>query len=412
MVSNGLIIAGEVTGFISFILTILTWLGVYVSLLVTLRSAPTQIPLVLGNLRQELLEERSMLRQRLREGDQYHVFSGRQMRRVGRSESHIRLIENTLRIQWRQFREVEKKFRVSGGGEGDVEDAEDARSDEEGSGDSDFARENEVYGEKGAGGGRARERARMRRRESHVTDWMGMRNAGLSIDRCTYYRTDLRHRLLWWWNQDNVSAIASRVQRLQIRRIERDVYESDELIKRGLAILGGMGGDDVYHDCGEQGPRGPDNSYGGNGVRRRRRSHRAKSSRAPSFSTNPRSRNASRVGVREVYEKEIRRVRRRQSLPSTRSSSPSIASPAKAAGSTVTTSRRGASLGRDRTPSVVEYEVVNPGRIWVDVEEPSSARERNSTVNRRMSRPEPTHYQSYVRQRGSDRSPSRSRRDR
>ncbi|KAK5093195.1 hypothetical protein LTR70_004837 [Exophiala xenobiotica] len=417
MVSGGLIIAGEVTGFISFILTILTWLGVYVSLLVTLRSAPTQIPLVLGNLRQELMEERSMLRQRLKEGDRYHVFGGRQMRRVGKSQSHIRLIENTLRIQWREFRQLERKFRVSGsgggGGERDVEGAEDVRSDDdEGSGDSDFDMGGGIYGEKGVGGGRARDRARMRRRESHLTDWMGMKQAGLSIDRCTYYRTDLRHRILWWWNQDSVSAIASRVQRLQIRRIERDVYESDELIKRGLAILGGMGGEDVYNDCGEGGPRGPGGIYGGSGVRRRRRSHRAKSSRAPSFSTNSRSRNASRAGVREVYEKETRRVRMRQSSPSTRSSSHSLASPAKVAGSTVSMSRRGESGGRSRGPSVVEYEVVNPGRIWVDVEQPPSIVERDSTVNRRMSRPEPAHYPSYRRQRASERSPSRSRRDR
>lgn len=359
-----------------------------------------------------------MLRQRIREGDRYHVFHGRQMRRIGKNESHIRLIDNTLRIQWKQFRDIERRFLVSTNGNpnGDVEDA---RSGDSGSGyedvEKDRNRNSYGYDEKGT-----RNRPRMRRRDTHVNNWMGMREAGLSIDRCTYYNTGLRHRILWWWKQDDISAIASRVQRLQIRRIERDVYEDNALIKRGLAILGGMGGEDVFGDCGEggpgQGPRGSGDGfgfeYGGGGGGRRRRRTRGKSSRAPSFSMNGRSRNGSREGVREMYEREIRRVRRRDSSPESRSASPSDAPTARVAGSTVSMSRRGESVRRSRAPSV-EYEVVNPGRIWVDVEEPPrppSNVGRDSNVSRRMSRPAPAYSPSYVRERGEDRSPSRSRR--
>jgi len=403
-----LVIASQVTGFISFFFTLLTWLGVYVSLLITLRSAPTQIPLILSNLREEMQEERSMLRQRLKEGDRYHVFRGREMRKVGSSESHIRLLETTLRILWKEFRGLEGRFLVSPVG---GEDVEDGRGDASGSGDSDApgdeGRRANGYDEKG---GKVRNRGRMRRRESHMTSWMGMREAGLSIDRSTYYNTDLRHRILWWWKGDEVRALADRVQRLQMRRIERDVYECDELVKRGLAIMGGMGGEDVYNDCGEGGPNG---GRGGGGVRRRKR-RSAKSSRAPSFSASQRSRNVSRAGVREVYEKEIRRVKRRDSSPSSRSVSPSTSSPARVAGSTVSMSRRREPVSRSRAPSVVEYEVVNPGRVWVDVEDstrPTSNIGRDSNVSRRVSRPPPAHYQSYVRQRGSEHSPHRSRRD-
>lgn len=353
-----------------------------------------------------------MLRQRLKEGDRYHVFHGRQMRRVGKNESHIRLIDQTLKIQWKEFRKVEKDFLVS---ERKGLDVEDAKSDDSGSGFSDVEKDGRRnwngFDEKG--GERIRDRARMRRRESHVTSWMGMKQAGLSIDRCTYYKTDLRHRILWWWKQDDVKSIASRVQRLQIRRIERDIYESDELIKRGLVILGGMGNEDVFNDCGEGGPRGPHDHDGYGGRVRRRRSHRGKSSRAPSFAMNSRSRDASRSGVREVYEKEVRRVKRRGSSPSSRSASPSTSPPAKVAGSTVSMSRRGEPVTRSRAPSVVEYEVVNPGRIRVDVEEPPRPRtsvERDSNASRRMNRPAAAHFQSYVREREGQRSPSRSRR--
>ena len=97
MVSDSLILASEAIGFISFFFTLLTWLGVYISLLKTLRSAPADIPLVLGNMRDELLEERSLLRQRLREGDTWHVFRGRELRKKGNAESHCTIDEDNHR---------------------------------------------------------------------------------------------------------------------------------------------------------------------------------------------------------------------------------------------------------------------------------------------------------------------------
>lgn len=235
----------------------------------------------------------------------------------------------------------------------------------------------------------------MRRRESHLKNRMGYWDAGISIDRQVYYNTDFRHRVLWWWKQNDVKRFADQVQRLQIRRIEQELFETDELVKRSLWVLGGMSGEDVLH------PLGPPYSKNGPGAGlKRRRSHRARSKRASSRSLNQQaSRSVSRArdsggeGVREVYEKEIRRVRRRSDSRGSDSGSPSR--PPKVAGSTV--SRRD-SAPRNRAPTVVEYEVVNPGRVWVDVE-PSQNDPPRGSNGRRMSRPQPAHFESYVRER-------------
>lgn len=429
MVSAGVTLASVTTGWISFALTILTWLGVYISLLKTFRSAPRAIPISLGNLRQEIQSERSMLRQRLKEGDRYHVFHGRQMKSVGTAKSHIKLVDETLRITWKEFRDLEKRFIVKNGAGGDVEDA-DAKTEE-----SDFEERVSVNGnygkyyEKdlartsrargGAEGGRSR---RLARKDSHIQSALGLNRAGLSIDGQTYYNTNISHRFKWWWLQSDVQDLSNRVQRIQLRRIQHDEWESNQLVKRGLTILGAMSGEDPYFDCGEgKGPQG--GGGGGAGGVKRRRSHKsAKSSRAGSrrmsmnFGGNgngngsQRSRNVSRSGdaVREIYEKEIRRVKRKSdsegsatSRSSSRAPPPPVSpKPAKVAGSTVSMSRRADSVRRSRAPSVVEYEVVNPGRMWVDVE-PSSSGRRGSTRNQRPGRPQPVHETSYVRERTS-----------
>ena len=238
----------------------------------------------------------------------------------------------------------------------------------------------------------------MKRRESHITDWMGMTVGGLSVDQVTYFDTDLRHRCLWWWLQSDVQGLLEQVQRLQIRRIQCELWETDHLVKRGLAILGNMSGEDPFHDCGESiHPSGG----GGGGRFGRRRSHKGiRSKISVNGGMSHRSRNASRAGVREVYEKEIRRVRRRSRSASNSSSSRSRRS--------VSVSRSGVverdpethtrtTLHEDsRPPRVVEYEIVNPGRVWVDVEQPRENGFRSFSSS--VKRPNPTHYKSYVRE--------------
>ncbi|KAK6375055.1 hypothetical protein LTR64_003172 [Lithohypha guttulata] len=357
-------IASITTGFISFFFTILTWLGVYVGLLKTLRSAPKDIPLTLSNLRQEIQSERAMLRERLKEGDRYHVFPGRQMRRVGKNESHVGLLDTTLKQTWKNFRELEKAFITQGHGVDGDEDVEgEVRSNDGNSQFSDVERKYE--GEKSGHASslppatrRARDRARMRRRESHVTNRMGMWEAGLSLDRTTYYNTDLWHRVVWWWRRDDINSLNESVQRLQIRRIEWDMLETNALVRRGLAMIGSMSGEDPYHDCGERkGPQGK-GPNGGSSVRTRRSQGVSRNGRAGN-----RSRELSRNGFREIYEKEIRRTRRRSASASSESPSPTqTPSPmAKVAGSITRTRSQAGPRRQSRALSVVEYEVVNPG---------------------------------------------------
>lgn len=351
------------------------------------------------------------------------------MKGIGSAKSHVKLMDETLRSTWKEFRELEKKFLVQNGAGGDVEDAdgtvEDSDFEEKVSVNGHGGRFDEKYSSRtsraragagaGAAGGRSR---RLARKESHLQSVIGVSKAGLSIDGQTYYNTNLSHRFKWWWMQSDVQTLGDRLQRIQLRRIQHDEWESNILVKRGLAILGAMSGEDPYFDCGES--KGPQGGGGGGGVKRRRSHRSAKSSRVGSRRTSmnfggngngsQKSRNVSRSrdGVREIYEKEIRRVRRRsdshgsaKSASSSQTPPPPVSpKPAKVAGSTVSMSRRADSVRRDRAPSVVEYEVVNPGRMWVDVE-PSSSGPRNSGRGQRPSRPQPVHDTSYVRERTS-----------
>lgn len=341
-----------------------------------------------------------MLKQRMKEGDRYHVFRGLQMRRIGKNESHVRLLETTLNATWREFRNLEKRFVVSRG-DGDAEGTDangDSETDDDGGWEDEKRRHRSgkaFNGKKNRANEEVRNARRMRRRGSHIRSRMGMWEAGLSIDNYTYYNTDLAHRLLWWWKQDDVRGLIERVQRLVIRRINWDLYETDELVQRGLCILGRMSGEDILVDRGP--PRTPYDGSGGAGVRRRRRSYKAShSNRTPS-----RSRNGSRAGVRDLYEKEIRRTTRPSpSLSPSSRSLPTAPSPtARVGGSYVSMSRRGERVNRSQAPSVREYEIVNPGRIWVDVQESPRNAGRDSNGERNVNRPPPAHFESYVRER-------------
>jgi hypothetical protein len=134
----------------------------------------------------------------------------------------------------------------------------------------------------------------------------------------------------------------NQVQRVQIRRIERDVFETDELVKRCLQRLGGGPGGDGRRSGSSS--SGSDSGNGRVGAGPRRRSARTKtgSVRMPS-----RPGSASSGRFREVEEREAIRVRPNDGRP--RDNEPS------------NTGRR-----RERSPRY-EYEVVQPGRIFVDV---------------------------------------------
>ena len=150
--------------------------------------------------------------------------------------------------------------------------------------------------------------------------------------RCNHRLTAYR-----WQSRSAVTNLADQVQRIQIRRIERDVFETDELVKRCLDRLKGSGGRGGRRGSGSGSPGDGGSS---SGVRRRSVRSRPGSVRMPS-----RRGSAASAQFRDVEEREF--VRRRPD------------------GESSNTGRR-----RERSPRQrYEYEVVQPGRIFVDVDE-------------------------------------------
>ena len=333
MVADSLIISSEVIGFISFAITLLTVIGVYRDLLSTLRSADTHIPLILGNLRQEILFERAFIANRLRCGDEFRVFGGR-LKTVkgldGQKDKARRafalLLQASIRDLWMEFKVLERPFLIS-----KAQRAEEVRRGGYW-GESDLE-VNEKRGsrrkkKKGSGGG--------------------------GFEDQNFYRTDLSHRWIWWQSKGDVDRLAQQVQRVQIRRMERDLFETDELVKRLIRRGGGMDGESAGtgsgSSSGSDGGGGGRRNVAGVGIVRSRAVSKANSVREPV------SRRGSMRGrnVREVEEREI--VRRSAPSPSALRQSELEAS---------NTGRR-----RDRrAESRVEYEVLRPGNIYVDVPE-------------------------------------------
>ena len=67
MTSTSLSLAAQIIGFIGFSITLATLLGVYKDFLSTIHLAPRQIPLILGNLRIELVQERAAFKRMTRD---------------------------------------------------------------------------------------------------------------------------------------------------------------------------------------------------------------------------------------------------------------------------------------------------------------------------------------------------------
>jgi hypothetical protein len=377
MPAESLILASEAIGFISFGITLLTLLGVYRDLISTLRSAPTQIPLVLSNLRQELLCERAFLRQRALEGkDPFGVFPGKLSglpgqgrverrrrerkggREGGKQHAYTRLLEVSINDLWLKFKMLERPFLVQGGlraeavrkgdywGEEDVEDV--------GSGES------EVVDEKG--GAVRRRKGRKKRRGTVRSDREEWEAAEEDLHRETdkYYNTSLTHRFIWWQTRGDIVRLADAVQRLIIRRMERDIFETDELVRMlvrnsGIADVGARGRrPGGGSGSGSESEADSDVVSGGRSAQRRSRPR-------------PVSRSRSRGGAfREVEEHE---VVRRPARPTPSTVSPTETQARRRAQSdneanTAARRRRSDSVadGRSQAGPRVEYEVLQRGR--------------------------------------------------
>ena len=362
-----LVWASEVIGFISFGITLLTLLGVYRDLISTIRNAPTQITLQLGNLRQEIEAERLVLRKRCREGDEFNVFrpSGR-LRSKSRKRTNevVHLLMKTMDKLWLEFKTVERPFLIKSGRRAEAV----KRGDFWGESDIDEKIEARLPGTPKEG------------RAGKRTNVMGMEEANVGLDE-RYYRTDLTHRFIWWQSKGNADSLAEQVQRVQIRRIERDVFECDELMKRLIRKMdsgGDGGGWGSGSETDDPGPRG------GGGISRRGskksvdgRGKRMYDSRETEIIRVPAK---SRAGsLRESsHARSISRVRsisppRRRSPRLRERTEESTASPVEQRPSN--TARRRAA--RDsRVGDTHEHEVVRPGRDGTYTIDVSNTRNR------------------------------------
>lgn len=291
-----------------------------------MRHADSSIPIHLGNLRQEIEAERIFLRYRLEEGDKYSVFPKAFRKHRRKRQQTAVLLSNTIEEIWQQFKHLERPFLIR-----DPLRAEQVRKGDYW-GDSDVAEKPHVRP--------------VGKNEKRLKNRMGMAEAGLSPDQETYYRTDLTHRFIWWQSRSAVDQMSERVQRVQIRRIERDTFETDELVKKCVKLLsrGGGRGGSGRSSSSSGSDDGPSGGKGPSGTRRNIPS-RPSSARAP-------SRRASATGGAAREIEEVETIRTRRDDPNGRASE-----------------ARGISRPRQATPGPrYEYEVIHPRVVYVDAE--------------------------------------------
>ncbi|KAH8753539.1 hypothetical protein F5883DRAFT_621082 [Diaporthe sp. PMI_573] len=254
---------------------ILNLLALYANFLGTVRSAPVEIRDALGNLRAQLLEEREALRQQTRElrnrkaqmrsqrplhpahagrarsssrnGLSPRASSGNlrggQTYALSYSEQTLGLHYQTVRDLWRQFKSLERPFLIRSGSRSEAVRNADAWAEKEFNIDEKTIREDDV--------------------EMHG-DTVGF------ADWSAVYRCDFSHRFIWWQTKSDVVKLADEVQRVMLRRMEREVTCMRMMLKQlrdggdGPEELasprlngGGGGGGGGATASGRAGSRGP-----------------------------------------------------------------------------------------------------------------------------------------------------------
>jgi hypothetical protein len=135
-----------------------------------MRRAGTTIPLKLGNLRQEIEEERALLRYRCREMDQYGVFPSLR-KKTRRQREVIHLLQTTVEKMWQEFKNIERPFLIKNPARAEAIQ----RGDYWGESDLD-----------------EKPRARPSRTRDHSDV-----EAVQTVEGQHYYRTDFAHRFIW-----------------------------------------------------------------------------------------------------------------------------------------------------------------------------------------------------------------------
>ncbi|KAJ0116785.1 hypothetical protein J7T55_009936 [Diaporthe amygdali] len=314
-----------VIGIISFIITVLNLLALYANFIATIRSAPIEIRDALGNLRAQLLEEREALRQQtrelrnkkaqMREGRQRslhpaHAGRARSSSRNGLSprpssgnlrggmhtyalnysEQTLGLHYQTVRDLWRQFKSLERPFLVSSGTRAEAIRNGDVWVEKDLVDEKTLREDIELHGESGS-----------------FADWSA------------FYRCDFTHRFIWWQNKSDVVKLADEVQRVMLRRMEREVTCMRMMLKQlrdggdgpediASPRFDGGGGGGGATTSGRAGSRGPVPL----GMRRRPTAENYnvyESSESSSSTTGPKSQRRPDERDPRVHVSEVRQSR-------------------------------------------------------------------------------------------------------
>lgn len=262
-----------VIGIFSFTLTILNLLALYANFISTLRNAPDDIRDVLGNLREQILEEREALRQQTRElrNKKAQIQDSRRSRHpahAGRPRSSSRgglhssysngnlkgnygnalthceqtlsLHYLTIRDIWRRFKAFERPFLVGNAARAEAIHRGSTWVEDDLVKEKDLREDIEMHGE-----------------------------AGSTANYTHLYKCDMIHRFIWWQSKNDVVKLADTVQRVMLRRMEREVTNSRMMLKQ--IRDGGDGPEDINNPRFDGGP-GPGRGSRGStplGLRKR-----------------------------------------------------------------------------------------------------------------------------------------------
>jgi len=191
-------IASITIGFISFAITIATFLSVFWSNLSTLRSAPTEIDDYLGNLKQGLFEERWHLR-RVRKRRKRNTSSSGTVDEKSRSEVvkennddlAVRVSSETLKHMIHEFKDLERPFLRP----------QDLESRERRGGRDEW---NDMFG---------RRLSAPEASEGEAVDFY----------RTNYWRCGFKERWEWLNRKNTALTMLEALQRIETRRVAREI---------------------------------------------------------------------------------------------------------------------------------------------------------------------------------------------
>lgn len=206
-------LASTVIGFISFAFTIATFLRVFWENLMTIFIANEEAHDILSTLRQEIYEERLSLRalrrhQRARGSHSKDVFSGPEL-----DDTTIRSMQDTCRHIWKRFKTIERPFLLNPGGSSNGRGREDGRHRRRRRSRADDSVS--PYYKSGRGDYEKGYRSGDNNGEENEEDYNSQQ----------YCTLTLQKRFMWLRYRGDASQLLQMVQRLQTRRIARQVGE-------------------------------------------------------------------------------------------------------------------------------------------------------------------------------------------